>query len=176
MHDRLKQFSDRERRAEHERKLFKEIMKKVKKYLEWGTDDFPDHLFQELISRAEVSKDGKVTYHLIFEWEHKMPETYADYVEMNRQKNKQKTTEKHEALLKGTEVAEMLVFCEESKSLKEIVSFMNERMVISDSHIFQVILRPLMKQGKLERFKAPEKGGTREVFHYQVIKHTGFAE
>ncbi|WP_106496274.1 hypothetical protein [Lentibacillus sp. Marseille-P4043] len=64
-------------------------------------------------------------------------------------------------------MAEMLVFCEDPKDLKENVSFMNERMVISDSHIFQVIL---MRQGKLERFKAPEKGGTREVFHYQRKK------
>ncbi|MFZ3590428.1 hypothetical protein ACOI1C_14525 [Bacillus sp. DJP31] len=70
----------------------------------------------------------------------------------------------------------MLVFCKEPKALKEIVDFMNERMVISDSHIFQVILRPLMKQGKLDRFKAPEKGGTREVFHYQVSKDNGFVE
>lgn len=61
------------------------------------------------------------------------------------------------------------------KSVKEIVDFMNERMNISDTHTFQVILRPLMKQGKLERFKAPEKGGTREVFHYQVCKDS-FAE
>ncbi|XKH50478.1 hypothetical protein LG275_12865 [Chryseomicrobium palamuruense] len=105
-----------------------------------------------------------------------MPETYADYVELKRQEKKQETKEKHEALLKGPEVEELLVFCKEPKDLKEIVSFMNERMVISDSHIFQVILRPLMKQGRMERFKAPEKGGTREVFHYQVCKCNSFAE
>lgn len=174
LHDRLKQFSDRERRAEQERNLFKEIMKKVKRYVEGGSEEFPVDLFQEFISRAEVCKDGKVTYHLIFELEQKMPETYADYVELKRQQKKQKTKEKHEALLKGPEVEELLVFCEEPKDLKEIVSFMNERMVISDSHIFQVILRPLMKEGKMERFKAPEKGGTREVFHYQVRKDNSF--
>jgi site-specific DNA recombinase len=171
LHDRLKHFSERERRVEHERKMFKEIMKKVKKHVEGASEDFPDDLFQEFISRAEVCKDGKVTYHLIFELEQEMPETYADYVKLKSQQKKQKTKEKHEALLKGPEVEELLVFCEEPKDLKEIVRFMNERMVISDSHIFQVILRPLMKQGKLERFKAPEKGGTREVFHYRIKKH-----
>lgn len=145
-------------------------MKKVKKYVEGASVDSPDDLFQEFISRAEVCKDGKVTYHLMFELEQEMLETYADYVEMNRKKKKQKTKEKHEALLKGPEVEELLVFCEKPKDLKEIVSFMNERMVISDSHIFQVILRPLIKQGKMERFKAPEKGGTREVFHYKRKK------
>lgn len=176
LHDRLKQFSDRERRAEHERKLFKEMMKKVKKYVEGASEDFPDDLFQESISRAEVCKDGKVTYHLLFELEQEMPEIYDDYVELKRQKKKQKTKEKHEAFLKGPEVEELLVFCEERKHIKEIVSFMNERKVISDSHIFQVILRPLMKEVKMERFKAPEKGGTREVFHYQVCKDSSFAE
>ncbi|WP_209121718.1 hypothetical protein [Alkalihalobacillus sp. BA299] len=73
-------------------------------------------------------------------------------------------------------MAELLVFCEEPKAVKEIVDFMNERIVISDTKIFQVILRPLMKEGKMERFKAPEKGGTREVFHYQVCKVNSFAE
>ncbi|WP_161974843.1 recombinase family protein [Bacillus timonensis] len=169
LHDRLKHFSERERCVEQERKLFKEIMKKVRKYVEGESDDFPEYLFQELISRGEVCKDGKVTYHLIFELEQKMPETYDDYVELKRQQKKQKTKEKHEALLNGPEVEELLVFCLEPKDIKEIVSFMNERMIISDSHIFQVILRPLMKQGRMERFKASEKGGTREVFHYVVI-------
>ncbi|XKH50477.1 hypothetical protein LG275_12860 [Chryseomicrobium palamuruense] len=69
LHDRRKHFSERERRVEHERKLFKEIMKKVKKYVEGASKDFPDDLFQEFISRAEVCKDGKITYHLIFELE-----------------------------------------------------------------------------------------------------------
>ena len=101
---------------------------------------------------------------------------YADYVVLKRQQKMQKTKEKHEALLKGPEVDELLVFCDELKDLKEIVSFMNERIVISDSHIFQVILRQLMKQGKMERFKAPEKGGTREVFHYQATKQTEVGE
>ncbi|MCQ6274705.1 hypothetical protein JMM81_06930 [Bacillus sp. V3B] len=173
LHERLKHFSERERRVEHERKMFKEIMKKVKKYVEGASEDFPEGLFQEFISSAEVCEDGKVTYHLIFELEQKMPETYDDYVEIKRQQKKQKTKGKHETLLKGAEVEELLVYCEEPKDLKEIVTFMNERMVISDSHIFQVILRPLMKQGKLERFKAPERGGTREVFHYQVSKEKG---
>lgn len=99
----------------------------------------------------------------------KLPETYADYVELKRKQKKQITKEKHEALLNGPEVEELLVFCEEPRDLKGIVSFMNERMVITDSHIFQVILRRLIKQGKMERFKALEKGGTREVFYYQVI-------
>ncbi|MFZ3578063.1 recombinase family protein [Virgibacillus sp. DJP39] len=175
LHDRLKHFSESERRVEHESKMFKEIMKKVKKYVEGASEDFPEELFQEFISRAEVCKDGKVTYHLIFEMEQKMPGTYTDYVEIKSQQKKQQTKEKHEALLKGPEVAELLVYCVEPKALKEIVDFMNERMVISDSHIFQVLLRPLMKQGKLERFKAPEKGGTREVFHYQLSKDNGFA-
>ncbi len=170
LHERLKHFSERERCVEQERKQLKEIMKKVRKYVEGESEDFPEYLFQELISRAEVCKDGKVTYHLIFELEQEMPETYDDYVEIKRQQKKQKTKEKHEALLNGPEVEELLLFCEEPKAVKEIVDFMNERMVISDSHIFQVILRPLMKQGKLERFKAPEKGGTREVFHYQIYK------
>jgi site-specific DNA recombinase len=87
-----------------------------------------------------------------------MLETYDDYVEIKRQQKKQKTKEKHKALLKGPEVEELLVFCEEPKALKEIIDFMNVRIVISDSHIFQVILRPLMKQGKLERFNAPARG------------------
>lgn len=176
LHSHLKHCSDRERRANHETKMFKEMMKKVKKYLEVEVEAFPENLFQEFVSRTEVYEDGKVTYHLLFELEQKMPETYADYVEIKRQNKKQKTKGKHEAILKGPEVQELLVFCEEPKALKEIVSFMNERMVISDSHIFQVILRPLMKQGKLERFKAPVEGGKGEVFHYQVSKHSGFAE
>ena len=176
LHERLKHFSERERRVEQERKLFKEIMKMVKKHVEGASEDFPEELFQEFISRAEVCKDGKITYHLIFELEQEMPETYDDYVEIKRQQKKQKTKEKHEALLNGPEVEELLVFCEEPKAVKEIVDFMNERIEISDTHTFQVILRPLMKQGKLERFKAPEKGGTREVFHYQVCKVNSFAE
>ncbi|PGT89039.1 hypothetical protein COD11_05020 [Bacillus sp. AFS040349] len=76
---------------------------------------------------------------------------------------KLKTKGKHEALLKGPEVEELL-----PKAVKEIVYCMNERMDSYNTHTFQVILRPLMKQGKMERFKAPEKGGTREVFHYRV--------
>jgi hypothetical protein len=79
----------------------------------------------QFISRAKVCKDGKVTYHLIFELEQEMPETYDDYVEIKRQQKKQKTKEKHEASLNGPEVAELLVFCEEPKAVKEIVDFMN---------------------------------------------------
>ncbi|TYS17725.1 hypothetical protein FZC78_07650 [Rossellomorea vietnamensis] len=135
LHERLKQFSERERRVEQERKLFKEIMKKVRKYVEGGSEDFPEDLFQEFISRAEVCKDGTLTYHLIFELEQEMPETYDDYVEIQRQHKKQKTKEKHEALLNRPEVEELLVFCEEPKSVKEIVDFMNERMD-SDTHTF----------------------------------------
>lgn len=60
-------LSERERRVEHERKMFKGNYEKGEKVCRRSNWNFPEDLFQEFINSAEdMCKDGKVTYHLIF--------------------------------------------------------------------------------------------------------------
>lgn len=60
-------------------------------------------------------------------------------------------------------------YCKEPRIWREIMQFINERMFISSPHLENVVIKPFMKEGKMERFMASRPNEPKDLYHYRFI-------
>ena len=167
MYERLSAFRDRKEKAEEERKALKRFMKNLKAYIKSESKAFPAEIYTDVVNHAAVYKDGRMVYHLRFGLEWTTDEVYATFQEQCEKQRWAKFKEKHEALLRGPEVAALLEYCHEPRTVKEMLVFMQERMQIGKTKLVDRIVMPLFKEGTFERFLQKRKPNIRE-YAYQV--------
>ncbi|MED4019229.1 hypothetical protein, partial [Sutcliffiella cohnii] len=86
-------------------------MKNLKAYIKSESKAFPTAIYTDVVNHAAVYKDGRIVYHLRFGLEWTTDEVYATFQEQCEKQRWAKFKEKHEALLKGPEVAALLEYC-----------------------------------------------------------------
>ncbi len=167
MYERLAAFRDRKERTEEEQKALKRFIKNLKAYIKSESKAFPTEIYTDVVKHAAVYKDGRIVYHLRFGLEWTTDEVYATFQEQCEKQRWAKFKEKHEALLRGPEVAALLEYCHEPRTVKEMLAFMQKRMQIGKTKLVDRIVMPLFKEGTFERFMQKRAPNIRE-YAYQV--------
>lgn len=165
-----KTFQERKDQAAEDRRNLKQLIKKLKQYEKEQNGAFPAEVYESLVTKAVVYEDGRIHYHCHFGVEWTTDERYAPYIQMRRRECKDRTKQRHVDIRNSSEVAELLEYCKEPRVWREIMAFINERMFISSPHLENVVIKPLMKEGKMERFKAPRLGEPKDLYHYRFIE------
>ncbi|TWI59886.1 hypothetical protein IQ10_00309 [Halalkalibacter nanhaiisediminis] len=77
---------------------------------------------------------------------------YSTFQEQCEAQRWAKLREKHETFLRGPEVAALLVYCQEPRTVKEMLAFMQERVQIGKTKLVDRVVKPLLEEGTFERF------------------------
>jgi len=116
---------------------------------------FREDIFERIVRSAQLYSDGRIVYELSLGIQWFIDFKYSAFQKLLiKWKDKQRAEEK-EAFLEGPEVKELLEFCKEPKSYSDLHAFMCERKEVSYSYFRKLVIRPLMKKGKL-KFTIPE--------------------
>ena len=116
---------------------------------------FREDIFERVVLSAQLYSDGRIVYELSLGIQWSIDFKYSAFQKLLiKWKDKQRAEEK-EAYLEGPDVKELLEFCKEPKSYSELHVFMCERKEVSYSYFRKLVIRPLMKKGKL-KFTIPE--------------------
>lgn len=116
---------------------------------------FREDIFERVVLSAQLYSDGRIVYELSLGIQWSIDFKYSTFQKLLiKWKDKQRAEEK-EAYLEGPDVKELLEFCKEPKSYSELHAFMCERKEVSYSYFRKLVIRPLMKKGKL-KFTIPE--------------------
>lgn len=167
MYDSLTTFRDRKEKAEEERKALKRFMKNLKNFIKSESKAFPSEIYTDVLKHAAVYKDGSIVYHLRFGLEWTIDEVYATFQEQCEVQRWAKLKEKHEAFLRGPEVAALLEYCHEPRTLNEMLAFIQELVQMGKTKLVDRVVGPLLKEGTFERFLKQSTPNIRE-YVYQV--------
>ena len=155
--------SNREEAAKHyteEVKWFENELKAISS----NTKSFRADLYNRIVEKAVVFKDGKIIYKLKFGMEWSIDYNYRDYKD-SLLATKRRTRQKK--LLNSDEVKKLLVYCKEPKSFKEMLKFMNKMMFMSESHLRAAVINPLLEKGKIKKTH-PNKPYSRQQKYYSI--------
>ena len=129
--------------------------------------DFRGDLFEKCIEKAIVHVDGRIVYQFSSGFEWGVHITYADFQKKARQKFALKRAVERQEYLRGPEVKNLLKYCKEPKTSKEMMSFLGK---YSCWHSFSKhIVKPLIEEGTLKR-TIPERHLHRMQKYYSVDK------
>lgn len=165
MYERLAAFRDRKEKAEEERKALKRFMKNLTAYIKSESKEFPNEIYADIVEHANVYKDGSVVYHLRFGLEWTTDEVYSTFQKQCEEQRWAKVKEKHEAFLRGPEVAALIEYCHEPRTVNEMLAFMQERVQIGKTKLVGRVVMPLFKEGTFERFLR-KRENFREYLYY----------
>ncbi|WP_079525504.1 recombinase family protein [Solibacillus isronensis] len=165
MYERLAAFRDRKEKVEEERKALKRFMKNLKAYIKNESKAFPSEIYTDVLKHAAVYKDGSVVYHLRFGLEWTTNEVYSTFKEQCEAQRWAKVKAKHEAFLRGPEVAALIDYCREPRTVKEMLAFMQQRVKIGKTKLVDRVVMPLWKEGTFERFLR-KRENFREYLYY----------
>jgi hypothetical protein len=110
MYERLAAFRDRKEKAEEERKALKRFIKKLTAYIKSESKAFPNEIYVDVVEHVAVYKDGCILYHLRFGLKWTIDEVYKTFQKQCEEQRWAKLREKHEAFLRGLEVAALLEY------------------------------------------------------------------
>lgn len=142
-------------------------MKNLKNYIKSESKAFPGEIYTDVLKHAAVYKDGSIVYHLRFGLEWTTDEVYATFQEQCEVQRWAKLKDKHEAFLRGPEVAALLDYCHEPRTVKEMLAFMLERKQMGKTTLVDRVVMPLLEEGTFERFLKQSTPNIRENV-YQV--------
>lgn len=165
MYERLASFRDRKEKAEEERKALKRFMKNLNVNIKSESKAFPNEIYTDVLKHAAVYKDGSIVYHLRFGLEWTIDEVYSTFQEQCEEQRWAKLREKHEAFLRGPEVKDLLEYCHEPRTVKEMLEFMQQRVQIGKTKLVDRVVMPLFKEGTFERFLR-KRENFREYLYY----------
>lgn len=165
MYERLAAFRDRKEKAEEERKALKRFMKNLKAYIKSESKAFPSDIYKDVLKQAAVYKDGSVVYHLRFGLEWTTNEVYSTFQEQCERERWAKVKAKHEEFLRGPEVAALLEYCREPRTVKEMLAFMLERKQMGKTTLVDRVVMPLWKEGTFERFLRKRENFREYLYH-----------
>ena len=170
MYERLATIRDRKEKVEEERKALKRFMKNLKLYIKSESKAFPSEIYTDFLKHAAIYKDGSIVYHLRFGLEWTTDEVYSTFQEQCEKQRWAKLKEKHEAFLRGPEVAALLDYCHEPRTVNEMVAFMQERKQIGKTTLVDRVVKPLWKEGTFKRFLKQRESNSIREYVYQVQK------
>lgn len=165
MYESLAAFRDRKEKAEEEREALKRFMNNLTVCIKSESKAFPNEIHADVVDHANVYKDGSVVYHLRFGLEWTVDEVYATFKEQCEEQRWAKVKAKHEAFLRGPEVAALLEYCHEPRTVKEMLAFMQQRVQIGKTKLVGRVVTPLWKEGTFERFLR-KRENFREYLYY----------
>lgn len=76
-----------------------------------------------------------------------------------------KVKAKHEAFLRGPEVAALIEYCREPRTVKEMLAFMQQRVQIGKTKLVDRVVMPLWKEGTFERFLRKRENFREYLYH-----------
>lgn len=170
MYERLAAFRDRKEKAEEERKALKRFMKNLKAYIKSESKVFPSEICTDVLKHAAVYKDGSIVYHLRFGLEWTTDEVYSTFKAECEKQRWAKVKAKHEAFLRGPEVAALLEYCREPRTVKEMLAFMLERKQMRKTTLVDRVVMPLFKEGTLDRFLRKRENFREYLYHVKDIE------
>ncbi|MEK3992284.1 hypothetical protein [Robertmurraya sp. FSL R5-0851] len=143
-------------------------MKNLKAYIKSESKAFPGEIYTDVVDHAAVYKDGSIVYHLRFGLEWTTDEVYSTFQEQCERERRAKAKAKYEAFLKGPEVAALLEYCHEPRTVKEMLTFMLERKQMGKTTLVDRVVMPLFKEGTFERFKVQGQRKNIREYAYRV--------
>jgi DNA invertase Pin-like site-specific DNA recombinase len=126
---------------------------------------FNKEIFEEHIEKGTVADDGKIIYKFKSGFEWAAPIDYSNFQIKARRKIAAKRAKERAEYLKGPEVKELLEYCIEPKTFKEMQNFLGKYAAY---HSFRKhILEPLLKQG-IVKMTIPDQPVHRLQKYYSV--------
>ena len=165
MYERLAVFRDRKEKEEQERKALIHFMKNLKNYIKSESKAFPDEIYTDVVDRAALYKDGRIVYHLRFGLAWTTDEVYSTFQEQCERDRWAKVKAKHEEFLRGPEVAALIEYCHEPRTVKEMLAFMQKRVQIGKTKLVERVVMPLWKEGTFERFLRKRENFREYLYH-----------
>ncbi|ADH98338.1 recombinase family protein [Salisediminibacterium selenitireducens] len=166
-YDQLRQLDERRLQAKEERRNLKRLLKLLNGYLDDRSEAFPQTLYEALIEKVTVYPDGALHYHLVFGIEWSTPKRYQDYLDASSKRVKHTYKRKREQLLQDPAIDEMLGYCEQPRTRKDLLAFLEQRLPLSQYRFDERIFAPLEQQGKMKRYTIKGQGRT---LYYEAVK------
>jgi DNA invertase Pin-like site-specific DNA recombinase len=129
--------------------------------------EFQPEIFERFIEKGTVFGDGRITYQFKSGFEWGMPLNRSDFKEREKRRAAAKKALEKKEFLKGPEVRELLKFCEEPKSIKEMREYLPRYLTNYNYNKF--IVNPLMEKGLIKQTR-PDKPTSRLQKYYSVEK------
>ena len=127
----LRELDEKRMRVMGERQRVKNLLKLLGNDPGNPSGTFPHALYEALVDKVTVYPDGAIHYHLAFGIEWSTPKRYQDYLAASRERVNDNYKRKHEQLLQDPAIGDMLTYCEQPRTRKELLGFLAKRLPVS---------------------------------------------
>jgi hypothetical protein len=127
---------------------------------------FRNDVFERIVERGTVYKDGKISYSLSLGVEWTSGYNFEKFNKEKKEMREETRRKEHEELISSKEIRDMIEFCVEPKDIYQMHDFISSKIRISQTVLRKTVIPTLMVKGQIINV-IPEKGITHKKKYYQ---------